>query len=148
MTPTASPQRSPSIARAIGSWAAQVFIVGWLIVGGAAICIAQDAPATAPQPSAEEVAPVVDAEPLKAAQQAKKRQVTLAGFLIVSLVSVVGLLLVLLAIWWARRLRRINDTELPKQHPGDPLWYLRKGLEDGDSTSKTDTEKSDETTHG
>ena len=116
--------------------------------GWVSLCMAQDTPAKERPPSADEIAqPIVD-QSLIAAEHEKKRQVTLAGFLIVSLVSVLGVLLVLLAIWWAQRLRRINDTQLPKQHPGDPLWYLRKGNADSSSSPTTDTEKSDETTHG
>ena len=148
MTTTTSRQPAPSITRTIGLWASRLLVAGWLIGGGASLSLAQDTPATELPQAADEVAQPIADQPLITAEQEKKRQVTLAGFLIVSLVSVLGVLLVLLAIWWAQRLRRINDTQLPKQHLGDPLWYLRKGSAETSSTPTTDTEKSDETTHG
>ena len=78
-------------------------------------------------------------EPADSTIMNKQRQSALAGLLIVGLVSFVGMLLVLVVVFWARRLRRLNDAPLPKQHPGDPLWYLRKGT----NTSATDNEKHD-----
>lgn len=78
-------------------------------------------------------------EPAESTTINKQRQSALAGLLIVGLVSFVGMALVLVVVFWARRLRRLNDAPLPKQHPGDPLWYLRKGT----NTSATDNEKHD-----
>ena len=142
MTEITSRQRAPSITRTIGLWVARLFVVLWLMSVGTALVTAQEAP----PPSVDQIDQPTETPSSESAEQEKKRRVTLAGILIVSLVSVVGLLLILVVIWWAQRLRRINDTTLPKQHPGDPLWYLRKGSADDSSTDKTD--KGDETTHG
>jgi len=51
----------------------------------------------------------------------------LAGLLILSLICIVFLVLIILVALWARRIRMLTREPVPEQHPGDPLWYLRKG---------------------
>ena len=55
------------------------------------------------------------------------RKSALAGLLVLSLICVVFLVLIILVALWARRIRMLTRQPLPEQHPGDPLWYLRKG---------------------
>jgi cobalamin biosynthesis Mg chelatase CobN len=54
------------------------------------------------------------------------RKSALAGLLVLSLICVVFLILIILVALWARRIRMLTRQPLPKQHPGDPLGYLRK----------------------
>jgi hypothetical protein len=56
----------------------------------------------------------------------QKRQTAVAALLILSLVCVVFLFLILFVVMWSKRMRRLVKQPLPDQHPGDPLWYLRK----------------------
>lgn len=51
----------------------------------------------------------------------------LAGLLVLSLICIVFLVLIILVAMWARRIRMLTRQPVPEQHPGDPLWYLRKG---------------------
>ena len=86
------------------------------------VVIAQDEPA------------LTESEPASAADPAEKsddpkeeqRQAAVAGLLVLSLVCLVFLFLILFVVMWARRMRRLVNQPLPDQHPGDPLWYLRK----------------------
>lgn len=55
------------------------------------------------------------------------RKSALAGLLVLSLICIVFLILIILVALWARRIRMLTRQPLPKQHPGDPLGYLRKG---------------------
>ena len=55
------------------------------------------------------------------------RKSALAGLLVLSLICIVFLVLILLVALWARRIRMLTREPVPRQHPGDPLWYLRKG---------------------
>lgn len=57
----------------------------------------------------------------------KLRKSALAGLLVLSLICIVFLVLIILVALWARRIRMLTREPLPEQHPGDPLWYLRKG---------------------
>lgn len=61
------------------------------------------------------------------AENEKLRKSALAGLLILSLICIVFLMLIILVALWARRIRMLTRQPLPEQHPGDPLWYLRKG---------------------
>jgi cobalamin biosynthesis Mg chelatase CobN len=61
------------------------------------------------------------------AENEKLRKSALAGLLILSLICIVFLVLIILVALWARRIRMLTRQPLPEQHPGDPLWYLRKG---------------------
>ena len=54
------------------------------------------------------------------------KQSALAGLLVLALLCVVFLTLMICVVLWARRMRRLTNQRLPDQHPGDPLWYLRK----------------------
>ncbi len=77
----------------------------------------------------------------QAAEKERVRQAAVAGLMVLGLVAVVLVLLLLLASWWAHRLRRQLERPLPKQQPGDPLWYLRKGASgaaESDDDSKSD----------
>jgi|GEM_PF-1701287 hypothetical protein len=56
----------------------------------------------------------------------QKRQMAVAALLILCLVCVVFLFLILSVVMWSKRMRRLVNQPLPDQHPGDPLWYLRK----------------------
>ena len=55
------------------------------------------------------------------------RKSAMAGLLVLSLICIVFLVLIVLVALWARRIRLLTRQPLPEQHPGDPLWYLRKG---------------------
>lgn len=83
----------------------------------------------------------------EAAQEKERaQQAAIAGLMVLGLVAVVLVLFLLLTIWWAHRLRRNIEKPLPKQHPGDPLWYLRKGTGDeieseGDAGSESRQDK-------
>jgi hypothetical protein len=55
------------------------------------------------------------------------RKSALAGLLVISLICIVFLILIILVALWARRIRMLTRQPLPEMHPGDPLWYLRKG---------------------
>ena len=55
------------------------------------------------------------------------RKSAIAGLLVLSLICIVFLVLIILVALWARRIRMLTREPLPEQHPGDPLWYLRKG---------------------
>ena len=55
------------------------------------------------------------------------RKSAMAGLLVLSLICIVFLVLIVLVALWARRIRMLTRQPLPEQHPGDPLWYLRKG---------------------
>lgn len=63
----------------------------------------------------------------KEAEKAKLRSSVMAGLLVLSLICIVFLVLVILVALWARRIRLMTQQPLPEMHPGDPLWYLRKG---------------------
>jgi len=69
----------------------------------------------------------------KEAEKAKLRSSAMAGLLVLSLICIVFLVLIVLVALWARRIRLMTQQPLPEQHPGDPLWYLRKGNQ-SDST--------------
>lgn len=60
-------------------------------------------------------------------EKEKLRKSALAGLLVLSLICIVFLVLIILVALWARRIRRLTRQPVPEQHPGDPLWYLRKG---------------------
>lgn len=75
-----------------------------------------------------------------AQEKERARQAAIAGLMVLGLVAVVLVLLMVMAMWWAHRLRRQIERPLPKQHPGDPLWYLRKGSSEGiDAGHDSDT---------
>lgn len=85
------------------------------------VAIAQDEPAVAESESSTPVDAAPDDE-----TKEQGRQAAVAGLLLLSLVCVVFLFLILFVVMWARRMRRLVNQPLPDQHPGDPLWYLRK----------------------
>ena len=79
----------------------------------------------------ESTVDTANAEPVVAPAQVidpdeQKRQTAVAALLILSLVCVVFLFLILFVVMWSKRMRRLVTQPLPDQHPGDPLWYLRK----------------------
>jgi len=112
----------------------------------AALCICFGlfpAAVAAQEQAAVESAESVSAEPSTAAadtsiddpaRDEQRRQSALAGMMILALVCVVFLTLIMLVIVWSRRIRRLVKTPLPGQHPGDPLWYLRRSPPDPAST--------------
>jgi hypothetical protein len=59
-----------------------------------------------------------------ARRKAAKRKVV-AGLIIVGGLLVLGVAVLVLTVLWAHRLRRIARQDLPTQHCGDDLWYLR-----------------------
>ena len=65
----------------------------------------------------------------------QKRQAAVAALLVLCLVCVVFLFLILFVVMWSKRMRRLVNQPLHDQHPGDPLWYLRKA--DSDQVSET-----------
>lgn len=80
--------------------------------------LAQDTDVAVEPDAAAPAAPADDAE--------KGRQAAVSALLILGLVCLVFLFLILFVVMWARRMRRMVNQPLPDQHPGDPLWYLRK----------------------
>ncbi len=79
----------------------------------------------------ESTVDTANAEPVVAPAQVidpdeQKRQTAVAALLILSLVCVVFLFLILFVVMWSKRMRRLVNQPLPDQHPGDPLWYIRK----------------------
>ncbi len=91
------------------------------LLAGNQLTSAQDVDSRS-EPSATETR---QEQPDDAANAQKQKQSALAGLLIVGLLAFIGIALLLLVIVWGKRLRRLNNAPLPKQHPGDPLWYLR-----------------------
>lgn len=96
-----------------------------------------------PEPSAEPAAlpdgpvrtvgtPPAGGESPSPDQRELRRQSALAGLLVLGLVCIVFLTLIVGVVLWARRMRRLTGQPLPEQHPGDPLWYLRKRTTDSD----------------
>ena len=61
------------------------------------------------------------------ADKEKLRKSAMAGLFVLSLICIVFLVLIILVALWARRIRMLTRQPLPEQHPGDQLWYLRKG---------------------
>lgn len=55
------------------------------------------------------------------------RATAMGGLILLGLICFVFIVLIVLVRLWARRLRTQTSQPLPDQHPGDPLWYLRKG---------------------
>lgn len=72
---------------------------------------------------AEQRQEVIDQE----SEKENLRKSALAGLLVLSLICIVFLVLIILVALWARRIRMLTRQPLPELHPGDPLWYLRKG---------------------
>ncbi|MHC4879826.1 MAG: hypothetical protein ACYTGL_25520 [Planctomycetota bacterium] len=64
------------------------------------------------------------------AESELKQQSAIAGLLVLALLCVVFLTLIICVVLWARRMRLMTAKPLPDQHPGDPLWYLRKPADD------------------
>lgn len=58
--------------------------------------------------------------------QQRKQQSAVAGLLMLGLLCGVFLFLILVVVFWARRIRLETKQPLPEQQPGDPLWYLKK----------------------
>ena len=74
------------------------------------------------------------------------RKSAMAGLLVLSLICIVFLVLIVLVALWARRIRMLTRQPLPEQHPGDPLWYLRKGK--GSDSSDIDKLSDGGSSHG
>jgi hypothetical protein len=72
-----------------------------------------------------------NAEPMGFADQAKEKEearaAAMVGLILLGLICFVFVVLIVLIRLWARRLRMQTSQPLPDLHPGDPLWYLRKG---------------------
>lgn len=122
-------------------------IAGLVIV---ALILGQSPSATKAQDQSDAVA-ISDALPAEAVSDANadpvsdaekreelKQWSALTGLLILALLCIVFLTLMIGVILWARRIRRMTSKPLPEQHPGDPLWYLRKPAAKGedDGTEK------------
>jgi hypothetical protein len=74
--------------------------------------------------------------------QKRKQQSAVAGLLMLGLLCGVFLFLILVVVFWARRIRLESTQPLPDQQPGDPLWYLKKPSAISDaSTSGFDGEE-------
>jgi len=58
--------------------------------------------------------------------QQRKQQSAVAGLLMLGLLCGVFLFLILVVVFWARRIRLDTTQPLPEQQLGDPLWYLKK----------------------
>lgn len=117
-----------------------VLACGLALVLGSQITRAQpsEAAPSVERPMAEAAGAVLDSD--DAEEKERARQAAIAGLMVLGLVAVVLVLLMVIAMWWAHRLRRQIQRPLPKQHPGDPLWYLRKGSSDGtDAGHDSDT---------
>lgn len=128
---------------------------GWLLIAAIFLTLAANLvqPSTAhaqhdSQNSDSSISPNLHVEePSLPAQKERQRQTAIAGMVMLGLVIVVLLLFVLLAIWWAQRIRRLIDRPLPSNHPGDPLWYLRKGSTD-DPRHDINSDSNSESPHG
>ena len=71
-------------------------------------------------------------------REKRKQQSAVAGLLLLSIICGAFLFLILVVVFWARRLRQDVLTPLPEQQPVDPLWYLKKpedGQEESEETS-------------
>jgi len=116
-----------------------------LACGLALVLGSQIAPAQLPKGAPSVERPVAEAagaamDSGDAQEKERARQAAIAGLMVLGLVAVVLVLLMVIAMWWAHRLRRQIQRPLPRQHPGDPLWYLRKGSSDGtDAGHDSDT---------
>lgn len=78
--------------------------------------------------------------------RASARKSAMAGLLVLSLICIVFLVLIVVVALWARRIRMLTRQPLPEQHPGDPLWYLRKGK--GSDSSDVAKLADGESSHG
>lgn len=67
-------------------------------------------------------------------RQKRKQQSAVAGLLLLSVICGAFLFLILLVVFWARRLRQDVLTPLPEQQPVDPLWYLKNAGSEADGT--------------
>ena len=85
-----------------------------------------------------------DAERERLRESARKS--AMAGLLVLSLICIVFLILIILVALWARRIRMLTRQPLPEIHPGDPLWYLRKGK--GSDTPETAELTDGSSSHG
>ncbi len=83
-----------------------------------------DRPGTDGADESGEAAAAPAAESPKTVQQRLLRRLT-AGLLVLVAVGLVGLFLVLLAMLWGRRVRRVAKQALPSSGPPAPLWFLR-----------------------
>ena len=91
---------------------------------------------------------LLPAQPTNDAQEKERqKQVAIAGLMLLGVVALVLVILIAMAMWWAQRFRRQVGRPLPKQHPGDPLWYLRKGSI-GDSSASPDSVTDNENSNG
>ncbi len=97
------------------------------------------------QPGGEELAS--SDRPRDAQEKDRQKQVAIAGLMLLGVVALVLVILIAMAMWWAHRFRRQVGRPLPKQHPGDPLWYLRKGSAD-DSSASPESETDNENSNG
>lgn len=94
-------------------------------------CVAQDSPPVpedkAVAAASEDSSPAVIEPRAKRAgeSQGRKRQSAVAGLLMLGLLCGVFLFLILVVVFWARRIRLETLEPLPEQHSGDPLWYLK-----------------------
>lgn len=59
-------------------------------------------------------------------RQKRRQQSAVAGLLLLSVICGAFLFLILVVVFWARRIRHDVLTPLPDQQPVDPLWYLKK----------------------
>lgn len=67
-------------------------------------------------------------------RQKRRQQSAVAGLLLLSVICGAFLFLILVVVFWARRLRQDVLTPLPEQQPVDPLWYLKKSGPDADGS--------------
>ena len=65
-------------------------------------------------------------------RQKRKQQSAVAGLLLLSIICGAFLFLILVVVFWARRLRQDVLTPLPEQQPVDPLWYLKNSGSEAD----------------
>lgn len=72
----------------------------------------------------------------------KRRQSAVAALLLLSLICGVFLFLILVVVFWARRIRQDVLAPLPEQPSVDPLWYLKQSRsevpENGTATDEAD----------
>jgi len=91
----------------------------------------------------ETAAPKSDAAPESTPSDPEKQaelrqQSAVAGLLVLALLCVIFLTLMIGVVLWARRMRKLTNRPLPDQHPGDPLWYLRKPVAKADDGGSDD----------
>jgi len=95
-------------------------------------------PADGRQPAAAGPVAAGDSDAAVARDLQGKRKSAIAGLLMLGLLCGVFLVLLLVVIFWARRIRQAATADLPDQSPRDPVWYLRNRQDPTAGSSASD----------